>query len=398
MKTEIEKQIELLQAEISNLTDELMLSLSKWYNTQYSGKIPGNITRETLIIKREIEKRIESAKYTNSLFKTMGASAYALASKGAETANGSLIVGQKEFSDHFFNKPYKGRALSQRLNSNATKLRREITQITREALMNKTTYRDLKKKFLATTASDRAKLPKVYRQLEKTIQNVGIESDEVKTLLKKAKQQSKKLKISDSELGDLRKSYEGVQKAIEKKDTKLFEAKLKKAKQKKLESNALRLSRTELQRAYDEAQMRAMYENEEVWGYKVELSPNHPKPDICDVYANIDFGYGQGVFPKSKMIEVPIHPNCICRKYAIYAKPKGRRFTYNNTKVKEWLKKQPKRKREDILGVNAEKNQNKWDAALLKKNIIAPKSTREQLGLPKKYVKINKTSREGRKS
>jgi len=69
---------------------------------------------------------------------------------------------------------------------------------------------------------------------------------------------------------------------------------------------------TETAHAYLKATVELTKDEEEIIGYQWRLSRSHPRPDICDVYANVDYGLGKGVHPKNKLPRLPAHPHCMC--------------------------------------------------------------------------------------
>lgn len=77
---------------------------------------------------------------------------------------------------------------------------------------------------------------------------------------------------------------------------------------------AERIARTESARAWYEGYMADSDSDDDVAGFKYTLSSAHKrKPyDICDVYANADFGFGKGIWPKGRQPEIPVHPHCMC--------------------------------------------------------------------------------------
>jgi len=80
------------------------------------------------------------------------------------------------------------------------------------------------------------------------------------------------------------------------------------------------ISQTEQSRAYHLTQIEITKDNPYIVGYQWRLSSSHPRPDICDVYANVDYGLGKGVFPKDKVPRQKAHPLCLC-----YLLPKAER-------------------------------------------------------------------------
>jgi len=76
-----------------------------------------------------------------------------------------------------------------------------------------------------------------------------------------------------------------------------------------IEYNALRIARTEIATTNREVIYELYKDDPNVKGYKWILSPSHPKPDICDVYAEHNEGLGKGVWRKPPSTP---HPNCFC--------------------------------------------------------------------------------------
>lgn len=76
--------------------------------------------------------------------------------------------------------------------------------------------------------------------------------------------------------------------------------------------NLKRIARTETANIYHTMVIENWKDNEFVIGYKWKLTPAHKIKDICDEYANVDFGLGKGVFPKDKIPGKVAHPHCTC--------------------------------------------------------------------------------------
>jgi len=76
--------------------------------------------------------------------------------------------------------------------------------------------------------------------------------------------------------------------------------------------NALRLFRTELNRAHGEAYIHGALGHPDAAGVRFLLSPAHPGPDICDLYARQNlYGLGPGVYPSREKCPWPAHPNTL---------------------------------------------------------------------------------------
>lgn len=76
--------------------------------------------------------------------------------------------------------------------------------------------------------------------------------------------------------------------------------------------NAMRLFRTEINRAHGEAYIKGALDHPDAAGLRFLLSPGHPKPDICDLHAEANlYGLGKGVYPDRKSCPWPAHPNTL---------------------------------------------------------------------------------------
>lgn len=71
-----------------------------------------------------------------------------------------------------------------------------------------------------------------------------------------------------------------------------------------------RVMRTEINRAHGEAFMAAGEQTPGFAGWRFMLSPQHPRPDICDLLARQNLhGLGPGVYPDRASCPWPAHPN-----------------------------------------------------------------------------------------
>jgi hypothetical protein len=73
-----------------------------------------------------------------------------------------------------------------------------------------------------------------------------------------------------------------------------------------------RIARTEMATAGHRAVIDDTQDNAQIIGYQWRLSASHPRPDICDYYANIEMGLGRGVFTKESVPRHKAHPHCLC--------------------------------------------------------------------------------------
>lgn len=113
-------------------------------------------------------------------------------------------------------------------------------------------------------------------------------------------------------------------------------------------SQALQVFRTEINRAHGEAYQAGAFEVEGVIGMRFRLSPNHPKPDICDMHASVDrHGLGPGVYPRGQT-PWPAHPNTLSYLEAVFEDE----IDSDPDQVMEpldWLKRQPRETQYGVL-------------------------------------------------
>ncbi|WP_120510974.1 hypothetical protein [Photobacterium salinisoli] len=134
-------------------------------------------------------------------------------------------------------------------------------------------------------------------------------------------------------------------------------------------SQIKRVMRTEINRAHGMAFQNAAFEDEFVVGTQFKLSPNHPKPDICDMHARANlFGLGKGVYPKGKS-PWPAHPNTLSYEQVVFVDEVTEEDRTSQTDRISWLKGQSREGQKAVLG------HDKKVAALqqghLKENMIA---------------------------
>lgn len=76
--------------------------------------------------------------------------------------------------------------------------------------------------------------------------------------------------------------------------------------------NAMRLMRTEINRAHGTAYAKGALGHPDAAGIRFKLSPGHPKPDICDLLSTQNLhGLGPGVYPTVEASGWPAHPNTL---------------------------------------------------------------------------------------
>ena len=108
---------------------------------------------------------------------------------------------------------------------------------------------------------------------------------------------------------------------------------------------AERMARTEAARAWFDGYIAAREDDSDVWGYRWRLSSRHYRCpfDQCDVCANMNVGYGKGIYPKNKVPSIPRHPHCMCMLEDVFSweqdgeeiKPEGAREYIDSLEEKQ---------------------------------------------------------------
>jgi hypothetical protein len=76
--------------------------------------------------------------------------------------------------------------------------------------------------------------------------------------------------------------------------------------------NAMRVMRTEINRAHGTSYAAAALAHPDAAGVRYKLSPAHPRPDICDLLSSQNLhGLGPGVYPTVEDSGWPAHPNIL---------------------------------------------------------------------------------------
>ena len=133
--------------------------------------------------------------------------------------------------------------------------------------------------------------------------------------------------------------------------------------------NALRVTRTELNRAFTESFVGAAFDHQDVAGVKFNLSPAHPRFDICDVYAKANLhGMGPGVYPRGAH-PYPAHPETLSYLTVVFVDEITAEDRAGRQTMPDWLRGQPQDVQEGVLGIakaNAFRNNQLRDADLLR--------------------------------
>lgn len=115
-------------------------------------------------------------------------------------------------------------------------------------------------------------------------------------------------------------------------------------------SHALRVMRTEINRAHGEAFRAGMQRHPQVIGERFVLSPAHPQVDVCDFHANANLhGLGPGVYPVGRS-PWPAHPNTLSYLEPVFRDEISSADRAGKSDPITYLKAQPPGYQESVLG------------------------------------------------
>lgn len=116
-------------------------------------------------------------------------------------------------------------------------------------------------------------------------------------------------------------------------------------------ANAMRVFRTEINRANGEAYMAGGEDKPYFGGWKFELSPAHPEHDICDLLAEQNlYGLGKGVYPSREKCPWPAHPNTLSFITMVFKDEISNEDRAGKEKPMEALARLPEAVRRGVLG------------------------------------------------
>lgn len=121
-------------------------------------------------------------------------------------------------------------------------------------------------------------------------------------------------------------------------------------------NNAMRLMRTEINRAHGEAYIAGALDHPDAAGVRFLLSPGHPEPDICDLHATANlYGLGPGVYPTREKCPWPAHPNTLSYVEVVFKDEiSAANHAGKETPIEALARLSPEQ-RKGVLGVNKAK-------------------------------------------
>lgn len=207
----------------------------------------------------------------------------------------------------------------------------------------------------------KADIAKHATELEQAARRAMVNSDpklytEYRSALKRSVSQVEKLAKDGAPTQRLKAAYQQVIDATETFSEKALDKAVDNIVREKARYNAERIARTESARAYIQNVYGDVSQDEQAIGIGYDLSPEHPRTDICDLHTSVDaYGLGKGVYPLSNLPPYPFHPSCICQAYTVYegdvkANPKA---------VEKFLRSRPAEDKAALLGVQGAKDFNR---------------------------------------
>lgn len=217
-------------------------------------------------------------------------------------------------------------------------------------------------------ALSEAKLPKYLKRLESAAR--GLSGGDAKlfreyqTALKAARRELDKFEARRNEWktpnqnlhGDYDLLVEAAEKLVKRTDTyakAAMERAVEYAVKRRAQYYAERIARTDAARAWFDGFI-ARYENDEtVAAYRWRLSSRHQYVpyDQCDVCADLDVGFGRGIYPKGKVPSIPRHPHCMCMLEAVSDWEVEKSAKFQPEWVRKYLDALPKEKQLALFGV-----------------------------------------------
>lgn len=129
-------------------------------------------------------------------------------------------------------------------------------------------------------------------------------------------------KIADIQTKDYKTALNEIADTFLKQDFDLLNDALETAIKEKARYYADRIAITEITRVKNLTQATDILNDKDIKLVQWRLSSKHRIFDICDYYAQLDIGYGAGIYPKDVYPAIPLHPFCQCKVTPYYHKVK----------------------------------------------------------------------------
>ncbi|SEJ35491.1 hypothetical protein SAMN05660742_10685 [Propionispira arboris] len=269
-----------------------------------------------------------------------------------------LVVNSEKIKNTLLSDAWTGddMPLSKRLHGTTPLMRESIVTTIRKSMLAAQTVKDMAINLYdgynsGKTVIQQAELPQYLKKIEmyarwaadgdmQMAQTILALSDDIKKKINMGK--TPNLRTAYSELVNACKTFsvETINKAVH---TALEE---------KLRYHAERIARTESARAWFDGFIAKNQNDSDVWGYRWVLSSRHALVpfDQCDVCANMNVGFGKGVYPKNKVPSIPRHPHCMCMLQVIYVWEVKADQEFQPKKAREYIDALPEGKQQQLFG------------------------------------------------
>ena len=125
--------------------------------------------------------------------------------------------------------------------------------------------------------------------------------------------------LSESESSKLAQGYRDIANLSLDASRELIDKTIERAVMFKARANAMRLAHTETARAYGNARVYDIQNDEDANAIQWTLNGVHDKYCVCDLFADADlYNMGPGVYPKDELPDYPAHPYCCCVLDPVY--------------------------------------------------------------------------------
>lgn len=328
-----------------------------------------------LSVSSAVDAALKQRNYNEFVAKTITDSVYkmALVGYGIPLTIRVDAGAQKNIAKKLTNTPWSGDGmkLSARLHGNRETMRTAIistiqTSINRQDTLNKLSMELYDGYKSGKRVIEPAELPKYLNQLHQAAKRVAAGRTPMKEFDKAlaiAKGNMDKV-IKRNKAGtpnanmmitykNLVKEAEAIVKATGKLNTEALDRAAWAAVQEKSRYHADRIARTESARAWFDGFILETQDDELVWGYRWVLSNRHKYVpfDQCDVCANMDIGYGKGVYPKNRVPSIPRHPHCMCSLEVVYFDEIDTSARFNPDGARKYIDSLTDQQKEALFGV-----------------------------------------------
>ena len=309
-----------------------------------------------------VETALKQQKYTDALSQSISESVYkmALAGYGISTSIKVDASVKNKITKTLTETPWSSDKmnLSTRLHGTEKSMRQAIVDTIQTSLNKQQCLEKLSMQLYDGYNTGKhviqpAELPKYLQRLQDSARRVAVgnSSDlkEFNKALAAAKSNMEKItkrNAASTPNTDLMLTYkklvkeaEKIVKATGKLNTAALDRAVWSAVQEKSRYHADRIARTESARAWFDGFILENQEDDLVWGYHWVLSNRHKFVpfDQCDVCANMDVGYGKGIYPKNKVPSIPRHPHCMCSLEVVYFDEVDTSIPFNPDGARKYL-------------------------------------------------------------